>query len=102
MERKYVITFDEVMIKQLKKIAKNNQLKEILSRMLDKIEMLGPLSGNLIDPKLHIYELKNKQPPLRLYFKHNKHSDEIYVFEYEMKTSQQKQKKTIDKLKLKS
>ena len=44
-------------------------------------------------------EVKNKHPPLRLYYKHRKETNEIYVFEFEMKTSSQKQKKTISRLK---
>jgi len=43
----------------------------------------------------------NKHPPIKLYFKHNIHNDEIYVFEYEMKTSEEKQQNTIEKIKKK-
>lgn len=57
------------MISQLKKAAKNKQVKNILSKMLNKIELLGPLAGNLLDSKLHIYEIKNMRPPIRLYYK---------------------------------
>ena len=69
--------------------------------MFDKIEELGPRAGNLVDSKLFIYEIKLKSPPIRLYFRHNKITDELYLFEYEMKTSKEKQQKTIEKIKSK-
>jgi len=56
--------------------------------MLDKIEELGPNSGKLLDSKLFLYEVKNKHPPLRLYFKPKVNSNEIYIFEFEMKTNE--------------
>jgi len=96
------LVFDDVMLRQLKKAAKDQQIKSILSKMLDKIELLGSLAGDLVDSKLRIYEMKMKHPPIRLYFKPNADTDEIYVFEYEMKTSKKKQKKTIDTLRKKA
>ncbi len=98
MEKHFTLVFDDVMLKQLKKAGKNKQIRNIISKMLDKIELIGPLAGELLDSKLHIYEIKNKRPPIRLYFKHNIKTDETYIFEYEMKTSEDKQKKTIDKI----
>ena len=95
----YTLVFDDVMIKQLKKAAKNQHIKEILTKMLDKLELSGPDAGELLDPQLSLYEVKIKHPPIRLYFKHNKSTNEIYVFEFEMKTSPEKQKATIIKLK---
>ena len=95
---RYQLVFDQVILKQLKKAGKNNQLREMLSKMFDKIELVGPMAGELIDSKLFIYEIKSKHPPIRIYFKHNKLTNEIYVFEFEMKTSQKKQKKTIDRI----
>ena len=102
MERNYNLVFDGVMIKQLKKAAKNQHIKEILTKMLDKLELSGPDAGELLDPQLSLYEIKIKHPPLRLYYKHNKLTNEIYVFEFEMKTSPEKQKATIIKLKKKT
>ena len=99
---KYKLVFDKVILKQLKNLSKNKDLKEIISKILDKIEEDGPEAGNIIDPKLHIYEVKRKSPPIRLYFKYNLITDEVYIFEYEMKTSPKKQKETILKLKKKS
>ena len=84
---------------QLKKAGRNQQIKQILTKILNKMEELGPRAGNLIDSKLSLYEFKVKHPPIRIYFKHNINTGEIYVFEYEMKTSEDKQQNTIDKLK---
>lgn len=94
----FSLVFDDIMVKQLKKAAKNNHVKQILTKMLDKIEEAGPAAGKLLDSKLFIYEMKSHHPPIRLYFKHNISSNEIYVFEYEMKTSEKEQQKTIDKI----
>src|SRR3989338_2505430 len=96
------LVFDGVMIKQLKKAAKNQHIKEILTKMLDKLELLGPDAGELLDPQLSLYEVKIKHPPIRLYFKHNNSTNEIYVFEFEMKTSPEKQSATIIRLKKKN
>ena len=101
MSEKYSLIFDDIMIKQLKKAAKNKSIKVILTKMLDKIDLLGPDAGNLLDSRLFMYEVKNKHPPIRLYFKHNKNTDEIYIFEFEMKTSPEKQQKTIEKIRRK-
>jgi len=99
MEKRYELVFDNVMIKQLKQAAKNNHVKKILTKMLDKLELAGPYVGKLLDSKLHLYEIKNKSPPIRLYYRHKE--NEIYVFEFEMKTSDKKQKETIKKVKSK-
>ena len=97
MEKKYTLVFDDVIIKQLKKAAKNQHIKNILTKMLDKLEYSGSDAGYLLDSQLFIYEIKNKHPPIRLYFKHNRQTDEIYVFEFEMKISQERQQSTIKK-----
>lgn len=102
MEKHHTIVFDDVIIKQLKKAAKNQHIKEILAKMLDKLENSGADAGELLDSQLFIYEIKIKHPPIRLYFKHNKQNDEIYVFEFEMKTSHGKQQATIEKVKQKA
>lgn len=70
--------------------------------MLDKMESLGPRAGELIDSHLFLYEVKSKHPPIRLYYMHVKQSNELYVFEYEMKKSPQKQQKTINQLQQKA
>ena len=102
MEKRYNLVFDDIVVKQLKKVAKNNIIKEILTKMLDKLEFLGPDSGTLLDSQLFIYEMKNKHPPIRLYFKHSQQTNEIYVFEFEMKTSPEKQRQTIKKVRQKA
>jgi mRNA-degrading endonuclease RelE of RelBE toxin-antitoxin system len=91
----YKLVFDEVILSQLKKSGKNKQIRDILSDMLNKIEDLGPRAGQLLDSGVFIYEIKSKRPPIRLYYKHLKATNEIYLFEYEMKTSEEKQKRTI-------
>jgi len=96
--KNFKLVFDEVILHQLKKASKDNSLKVLLSKILDKIEELGPRAGNLLDSQLHIYEVKMKSPPIRLYYKHNLSTNEIYIFEYEMKTSEKKQNKTIEKI----
>ncbi|MBI2147970.1 hypothetical protein HYU19_05905 [Candidatus Woesearchaeota archaeon] len=102
MEKRYKLVFDEVIGKQLTKASKNQAIKEILRKMFDKLEEDGPDIGNLLDSRLYLYELKTKRPPIRLYYKHNLQTNEIYVFEFEMKTSEDKQQKTIHKLRFKS
>ncbi|MBI2653753.1 hypothetical protein HYX02_02975 [Candidatus Woesearchaeota archaeon] len=102
MEKKYTLVFDDVIIKQLKKVAKNQHIKNILTKMLDKLEYSGADAGDLLDSQLFIYEIKNKHPPIRLYFKHKRQTDEIYIFEFDMKTSQERQQSTIEKVRLKA
>ena len=102
MQKPYNLVFDDVMTKQLKKAAKNQHIKEILTKILDKLELSGPKAGDLLDSQLFIYEIKVKHPPIRLYFKHNKQTDEIYVFEFEMKTSSEKQQGTLEKIRQKT
>lgn len=100
MAKKFQIIFDEVMLNQLKKLGKNQELRNRISKMLDKIEALGPRAGKPLDLRLNIYE--SKRPSIRLYFKYVKNTNQIYVFEYEMKTSATRQRTTIEKLKEKS
>lgn len=95
----FKIIFDDIILAQLKKTGKNKQIKDILSNIFDKIEEMGPRAGKLIDSKLFIYEIKHKRPPIRLYFKHIKGSNTIYLFEYELKKGKEKQRKIINKIK---
>jgi hypothetical protein len=95
----FELVFDKVILKQLKKSGKNNSLRIVLSKIFDKIEELGPRAGKLLDSQLRIYEVKLKHPPVRLYFKHDIFSNEIYIFEYEMKTSNKKQSLIIENIK---
>lgn len=98
MEKKYVLIFDDVMIKQLKKVANNGVVKQILAKMFDKLEENGPDAGELLDSRLFIYEMKTMHPPIRLYYVPSPNTNEIKVFEFEMKTSPEKQKDTIKEL----
>lgn len=99
MPENYKLIFDGVILKQLKKAGRDNSTKQILLKMLDKIEALGPLAGKLLDTQLNLFEVKAIRPPVRLYYKIVEVAKEAYVFEYEMKTSQKKQGKTIQRLK---
>lgn len=99
MTEKYLIVFDDVLYKKLKKILKDKYIKNIFQKMLNKLELKGPLIGELLDSKLHLYELKNKRPPLRLYYRFDIYSGEILIFDFEMKTNSKKQKLTIARIK---
>lgn len=97
-----MLVFDEIMKTQLTKLGEDKNVRELLSKMFDKMELLGPRAGYLVDSRLFLYEIKSKHPPIRLYYKHIKETNELYVFEYEMKTSSQKQKNTIKRLRKKA
>lgn len=94
----YTLVYDEVILLQLKKLGSNKHIQEILTKMFDKMEELGPRAGELIDSHLFIYEMKAKHPPIRLYYRHIQQTGDLYVFEYEMKMSRHKQQKTIGKI----
>jgi len=102
MEQRYALIFDDVMIKQLKQAAKNQNIKQIITNWLNELESDGHLAGKLLDSKLHLYEMRINNPPLRLYYKYNALTKEIYVFEFKMKTNAKTQQETIGKLKHKS
>ena len=101
MIKNYNIIFDKIILNQIKKVGKQPFLRDLLTKMFDRIENLGPYAGELLDSRLHIYEIKNMKPPIRLYFRIIESTKEAYVFEYEVKTSQEKQTKTIQKIKQK-
>ena len=86
------------MLQQLKKLGHDQNLRNLFSKIFDKLEESGPLAGKLLDSRLSVYEVKMKRPPIRLYYKHNKTSDELYIFEYEMKTSPKRQHQTIQRI----
>ncbi len=52
MSSKFEIIFDDVMLKRLKKLGKNQELKNRISKMLDRIEEMGPRAGKLLDSNL--------------------------------------------------
>jgi|SRR3989344_8325983 len=97
--KNYELVFDDVILTQLSKLRNDTHTREIVSKILDKIEELGPNAGKLIDSRLHLYEVKRMHPPIRLYFKIEEDKKEAKIFEYEIKTSQEKQQSTIDKIK---
>ncbi len=92
------LVFNEVILHQLQKLKENEPIRIILTKMFNRIEEGGLNAGKLLDASLHLYELKNKHPPIRLYFKQI-NPEEILLFEYEIKTSEKKQNQTIAKLK---
>ena len=55
MKTYFTLVFDDVIIKQLKKAAKNQHIKEILTKMLDKLELSGPDAAKLLNPQLSLY-----------------------------------------------
>ncbi|HLC36230.1 MAG TPA: hypothetical protein VJK05_01310 [archaeon] len=99
MDEKYLLVFDEVILKQLKKLSKDKTVKLILTKMFDRIEEIGESAGKLLDNRLSLYEMKAMRPPIRLYYEINKVLKKAYIFEFEMKTNQKKQSNTISKLK---
>ncbi|MBU1198903.1 MAG: hypothetical protein KKF46_05730 [Nanoarchaeota archaeon] len=101
MNKSFELIFDDVILKQLKKAGKNQKVREILKKMFNKLELAGPSVGDLLDSQLFIYEIKNTHPPIRLYFRHDRITNDIKVFEFEMKTSKERQQKTIQKIKFK-
>ena len=97
----YVLTFDDVILKQLKKAKKDKPLLQELSRLFDFLTARGPEAGKLLDNHLFLYELKMKHPPLRLYYHFQHRVNEIHILEYEMKTSPEKQRFTLARLRWK-
>lgn len=94
----FQLVFDEVMLAQLKKLGSEKHIRDLLAKLFDKMQSLGPRAGELVDSQLGLYEMKVKHPPIRLYYRHVHGPSELQVFEYEMKTSPEMQKKTIGKL----
>ena len=75
--------------------------KELVMQLLANNKRGLPDFLCLKEGKLFFFEVKSKRPPIRLYCKIVEALKEAHVFEYEMKTSEKKQKKTIGKLKFK-
>lgn len=94
----YKLIFDEVILEQFKKLKESEPTRKVLSTMFNKLEEQGINAGKSVDLPLHLYELKCKQPPIRLYFKQISET-EILLFEFELKTSEKKQNQTIGRLK---
>ena len=77
--KNYELIFDKPVLRQLQEAVKNKHIQEILRTMLDQLEENGSNSGTLLDTILHIYEIKNKHPQLRLYYKPLVGTNEILV-----------------------
>ena len=92
----FLLTFDEAMLKQLK--GEDLQIERRLQKIFKKIVVLGPRAGVLIDVQDALYEVKQKSPPIRVYFCYDQEAGKIIIFEYEMKTSSEKQQLTINRL----
>ncbi len=98
-EQRYKLVFDEVVKAKLEKILAEGSHQEIIKQWFDRLEMIGPNAGKLLDNHTWLYEMKSKHPPLRLYFYHPKNTAKIVIFEIELKTSEKKQQNTINKWK---
>ena len=95
----FVVVFDDVVKEKLEKAIAKGGAREIIKHWLDELEEHGPNAGKLLDNHLWLYEMKNKHPPLRLYYHYQKSTGKIIIFELEMKTSEKKQNVTITKIK---
>lgn len=95
---KYQLIFGESIFKKLKKLEKQKDIRELVSKMLNKIEENGPKSGKLLDPILHLYEVKSKKPPLRLYFQIIFEGNKAEIIDFEMKKSSENQKSLLKKI----
>ncbi|MEK6938859.1 MAG: hypothetical protein AABX04_07505 [Nanoarchaeota archaeon] len=98
MIKRFTLVFDEVMKQKLAEAITKANCREVIKQWLDRLEQLGPDAGKLLDNHVWLYEMKSKHPPLRLYYHYSKTAEKIVLFELEMKTSEKKQQKTINRL----
>ena len=96
---KYRLIFGKSILKKLKKIENKSDIKNLVSKMLDKIEEKGPDAGKLLDLVVNLYEIKSKNPPLRLYFEIIFEGKNAEIIDFKMKRSQDKQNLLIKKIK---
>ncbi len=101
MKEKYLVVFDEEVKNNLQKLIFESNNRNLIRRWLDELEKIGPAAGKLLDNHFWLYEMKNKHPPLRLYYYFQKTEHKIIIFEVEMKTNVKKQENTITKLRYK-
>lgn len=52
---KYKLIFGKSILKKLKKIEKREDVKELISKMLNKIEEKGPKAGEILDVRLNLF-----------------------------------------------
>lgn len=96
--KRYKIIFGWSVLKKFKKIEKKKDIKELLTKMFDKIEEKGPDAGKLLDSALNLYEIKSKKPPLRLYFEIIFENNIAEIIDFEMKKSKNMQNYLIEKI----
>jgi len=96
--KKYELIFGDTILKKLKKIESEKDIKKRVSKMLDKIEEKGPKSGKLLDSIVNLYEIKSKKPPLRLYFEIIFDGNKAEIIDFEMKKNPENQNKLIAKI----
>ena len=96
--KKWHTIFSKEMIKQFRKLATKKDLKETLRSLLDELEEKGPQIGELLDSRVHLYELKQGNPSIRIYYRPRENSNKIDVFEYEIKKRPKQQKQTINRI----
>lgn len=94
MDKKFNLVFDKVILKKLKKT--DNSIRNHISKLFDKLEIVGALAGNLLDAKVNLYELKQLKHAIRIYFLIK--GEDIFVLDFELKKSSKKQKINIFKL----
>ena len=94
----YTVVFDDVIKESFEKAIMEGNIKTIFKQWFDDLETLGPNAGKLLDNHVWLYEMKNKHPPLRLYYHYQKALNKIIIFDFEMKTSEKKQNQIIKKL----
>ena len=97
--KKYEIIFSDKIFRKLKKYKNKKDIQKILSKMFNKIETKGPSAGKLLDLKLSLYEIKNKKPPLRLYFEVIFKDRKAEIIDFQMKTSKDNQNRFIELIK---
>jgi mRNA-degrading endonuclease RelE of RelBE toxin-antitoxin system len=99
MEKRYKLVFDAPIKAKLDHILLKSSYKELIRKWFDELEKEGSKAGKLLDNHTWLYELKNKKPPLRLYYHYQESTGKVILFDIEMKTSEKKQNKLIRKLK---
>lgn len=95
---KYKLIFGKSILKKLQKIEKKADIKNLVVKMLNKIEEKGPNAGKLLDSVVNLYEIKSKNPPLRLYFEIIFEGNKAEIIDFEMKKSKKKQNNIIQKI----
>jgi mRNA-degrading endonuclease RelE of RelBE toxin-antitoxin system len=97
----YSIHFDKRFLHVLHKLHKEAHVLHIYEHLLNKLSTHGPRAGKLLEEHTHLYEAKEKHPPLRLYYTYNKQADTITLLDFDTKNHQKKDiQKLLNKLQL--